>query len=127
MTTEIQAGQVIWLTGLSGAGKTTLAERLCQYLRQKSAAAVADRSDKNQLAGKIVCIPNADPGYDWLFAYPIAGLITAWGGANSHMAIRAGELGLPAIIGAGERSFRQWSAASCLHIDCAGRRVEIIG
>lgn len=40
MTTEIQAGQVIWLTGLSGAGKTTLAERLCQYLRQKSAAVV---------------------------------------------------------------------------------------
>lgn len=98
------------------------------FITQKqTTAAVADCSDKNQLAGKIVCIPNADPGYDWLFAYPIAGLITAWGGANSHMAIRAGELGLPAIIGAGERSFRQWSAASCLHIDCAGRRVEIIG
>jgi len=59
-------------------------------------------------------------------AYPIAGLITAWGGANSHMAIRAGELGLPAIIGAGERCFRLWSAARCLHIDCAGHRVEII-
>ncbi len=40
MTTEIEPGQVIWLTGLSGAGKTTLAERLCQHLRQKSAAVV---------------------------------------------------------------------------------------
>ncbi len=98
------------------------------FITQKqTTAAVADCNDKSQLVGKIVCIPNADPGYDWLFAYPIAGLITAWGGANSHMAIRAGELGLPAIIGAGERSFRQWSTASRLHIDCAGRRVEIIG
>ncbi|MBU2097520.1 MAG: phosphoenolpyruvate synthase [Gammaproteobacteria bacterium] len=97
------------------------------FITQKqTTAAVVDCHDKSLLAGKIVCIPNADPGYDWLFAYPIAGLITAWGGANSHMAIRAGELGLPAIIGAGERSFRQWSAASRLHIDCAGRRVEII-
>jgi hypothetical protein len=97
------------------------------FITQKqTTAAVVDCHDKSLLAGKIVCIPNADPGYDWLFAYPIAGLITAWGGANSHMAIRAGELGLPAIIGAGERSFRQWSTASRLHIDCAGRRVEII-
>ena len=27
------------------------------------------------------------------FCISVAGLITAWGGANSHMAIRAGELG----------------------------------
>jgi hypothetical protein len=76
--------------------------------------------------GVIVCIENADPGYDWLFSYRIAGLITAWGGVNSHMAIRAGELGIPAVIGAGEALFRHWSVASRLHIDCAGRRVEII-
>ena len=36
----INKGQVIWLTGLSGAGKTTLAERVCTYLRQKSDAVV---------------------------------------------------------------------------------------
>lgn len=78
------------------------------------------------LTGAIVCIPNADPGFDWLFAYPIAGLITAWGGANSHMAIRAGELGLPAVIGAGEVLYRRWSGAKRLHLDCASRRVEIL-
>jgi len=76
--------------------------------------------------GALVCIPNADPGFDWLFAHPIAGLITAWGGPNSHMAIRAGELGLPAVIGAGEVLYRQWSKAQYLHVDCAGRRVKII-
>jgi phosphohistidine swiveling domain-containing protein len=81
---------------------------------------------RDRLAGAIICIPNADPGFDWLFAYPLAGLITAWGGANSHMAIRAGELGLPAVIGAGERQYRRWSDAKRLRLDCAGRRVEIL-
>ena len=74
----------------------------------------------------MVCIPNADPGFDWLFSYPITGLITAWGGLNSHMAIRAGELGLPSVIGAGEALYQHWSKASRLHVDCAGRRVEIL-
>lgn len=89
-------------------------------------APVVSCSERESLAGAIVCIPNADPGFDWLFAYPIAGLITAWGGANSHMAIRAGELGLPAVIGAGEVLYRRWSGAQRLHLDCAGRRVEVL-
>jgi hypothetical protein len=84
----------------------------------------ANRGEK--LAGAIVCIPNADPGFDWLFAYPIAGLVTAWGGANSHMAIRAGELGLPAAVGVGEINYREWSLARRLRLDCAGRRVEVL-
>lgn len=97
------------------------------FITQKQVtAAVTDCEDRNLLAGAIVCIPNADPGFDWLFAYPIAGLITAWGGANSHMAIRAGELGLPAVIGAGQIKYGYWSQASRLRVDCAGRRVEIL-
>lgn len=90
-------------------------------------ASVVTCEMQEKLAGSIVCIPSADPGFDWLFAHPIAGLITAWGGANSHMAIRAGELGLPAVIGAGEVLYRRWSSASRLHLDCAGRRVEVLG
>ena len=97
------------------------------FITQKQVtAAVSDCTDREALAGRIVCIPNADPGFDWLFAYPIAGLATAWGGANSHMAIRAGELGLPAVIGAGEVNFRRWSNAKRLHLDCANRRVEVL-
>lgn len=97
------------------------------YITQKQVTApVMDCSRREALAGAIVCIPNADPGFDWLFSYPIAGLITAWGGANSHMAIRAGELGLPAVIGAGEVLYRRWAQAGRLHIDCAGRRVEVL-
>jgi phosphoenolpyruvate synthase/pyruvate phosphate dikinase len=78
------------------------------------------------LSEKIVCIPNADPGFDWLFSHNIAGLVTAWGGANSHMAIRAGELGLPAVIGCGELLFNVWSKAEKLQIDCANNRVDVI-
>jgi hypothetical protein len=98
------------------------------FISQKEVTApVTCCDDRERLAGAIVCIPNADPGFDWLFAYPIAGLITAWGGANSHMAIRAGELRLPAVIGAGEMLYRRWSSAKRLHLDCAGRRVEVLG
>lgn len=97
------------------------------FITQKQATApVTGCEERERLAGAIVCIPNADPGFDWLFAYPIAGLITAWGGANSHMAIRAGELGLPAVIGAGEVLYRRWSNSQRLHLDCAGRRVEVL-
>ncbi|MCL6557024.1 MAG: hypothetical protein K6T56_11770 [Burkholderiales bacterium] len=97
------------------------------FITQKQVTAPVVRCDaRERLAGAIVCIPSADPGFDWLFAYPIAGLITAWGGANSHMAIRAGELGLPAVIGAGEALYRRWSQAKRLHLDCAGRRVEVL-
>lgn len=97
------------------------------FITQKQVTArVTSSTERHALSGAIVCIPNADPGFDWLFAYPIAGLITAWGGANSHMAIRAGELGLPAVIGAGEVLYRRWSNSQRLHLDCAGRRVEVL-
>jgi len=97
------------------------------FITQKQVTAPVVGCDaREQLAGAIVCISNADPGFDWLFAYPIAGLITAWGGANSHMAIRAGELGLPAVVGAGEVLYRRWSEAQRLFLDCAGQRVEVL-
>jgi hypothetical protein len=35
-------------------------------------------------------------------------------------------LGLPAVIGAGEALYRRWSQAKRLHLDCAGRRVELL-
>ena len=97
------------------------------FITQKQVTAPVVGCDaRERLARAVVCIPNADPGFDWLFAYPIAGLITAWGGSNSHMAIRAGELGLPAVIGAGEVLYRRWATAQRLHLDCAGRRVEVL-
>lgn len=89
-------------------------------------AAIVQNQSNGELRDSIVCIPNADPGYDWLFARPIAGLVTAWGGANSHMAIRAGELGLPAVIGTGERLYRQCSQAGRLRLDCSAGSIECL-
>lgn len=102
-------------------------EMTANFITQKQATGlVVDYQKREKLEGAIVCIASADPGYDWLFSYPIAGLITAWGGVNSHMAIRAGEQGLPAVIGVGEALFRRWSGAQRLHLDCATRKVEVL-
>ena len=82
--------------------------------------------DRGRLRGAVVLIPSADPGYDWLFSHGIASFITMYGGANSHMAIRAAELGIPAVIGAGEVLYGKWAAAARLEVDCAVRQVRII-
>jgi choline kinase len=75
------------------------------------------------LEGRIVMVPQADPGYDWIFGYPIAGLITLYGGGNSHMAIRSAEFELPAAIGVGEEIYATLLGASLVTIDCPGRKV----
>jgi len=84
------------------------------------------RLGSDRLAGKAVFIRSADPGYDWIFSKGIAGLVTQFGGANSHMAIRAAEAGIPAVIGCGQRNFDTWSSAERLEIDCATRMVRVI-
>jgi len=71
------------------------------------------------LTGKIVLIENADPGFDWIFAQQIGGLITKYGGANSHMAIRCAEFGIPAAIGCGEQRFEVFMNANQILLDCA--------
>ncbi len=78
------------------------------------------------IRGKILLIPSADPGFDWIFAQGIVGFITKFGGVNSHMAIRAAELNVPAVIGAGEAYFQEWSRAKVLEIDCANKQVRIL-
>ncbi|WP_028448895.1 PEP/pyruvate-binding domain-containing protein [Chitinibacter tainanensis] len=97
------------------------------FITQRQVTApVVSYKDREHLAGAIVSIPSADPGFDWLFSHDIAGFITAYGGVNSHMAIRANELGLPAVIGSGEVLYGKWSTARRLNIDCANRRVEVL-
>lgn len=75
----------------------------------------------SDLYGKIVAIANADPGYDFLFSIGIKGLITAYGGPNSHMAIRAAEFGLPAIIGVGNSVFSTLRSGIFIELDCQKR------
>lgn len=85
---------------------------------------VADISNES-LEEKIVFIENADPGYDWIFSKKIAAFITKYGGSNSHMAIRALEHHIPAVIGAGTQ-FEVWSKAKQLNIDCDNNTVRVI-
>jgi phosphoenolpyruvate synthase/pyruvate phosphate dikinase len=94
--------------------------------RERVTALVVSIDCVDRLEGSIVCIPNADPGFDWLFSHSIAGLITAWGGTNSHMAIRASEQRLPAVIGVGELLYQNWARAKLLRIDCGAQRVEVL-
>jgi glutamine kinase len=99
------------------------------YITQKSiTAAIASITDPPEsFAGKVLFIPSADPGFDWIFTRGISGFVTQFGGVNSHMAIRAGELGIPAVIGAGQALFQRWSSAKRIHLDCGGRQVQCAG
>ncbi len=72
-----------------------------------------------KLDNKIVFIENADPGYDWIFSYKVKGLVTKYGGINSHMSIRCAELSLPAVIGCGEQIYSELIKKKNIHIDCS--------
>ena len=98
------------------------------FITRKSVTApVASVSDPPEsFAGRILFVPSADPGFDWIFTRDISGFVTQFGGANSHMAIRAGELGIPAVIGAGETLFRRWQTARKLCLDCTNQKVLVI-
>ncbi len=81
--------------------------------------------DEN-LSGKILMIPGADPGYDWIFSKGVSGFITMYGGANSHMAIRAGELSIPAVIGIGEKNYEKYCNGMYIEINAALKQITIL-
>lgn len=126
-----QATRSLWLPSLIRAseelGAFNLPEAAPNFVTQGRVVGPVVRAEEgSRLGGGIVFLERADPGYDWIFSHGIAGLVTAYGGVNSHMAIRAGELGVPAVLGAGARLFEYWASARGIMLDCAGRRVEVI-
>ncbi len=108
---RLPLGRPNFITGLSVAGSPL----------------VLSGDTSADIGGKIVLIESADPGFDWIFAHSIAGLITKYGGANSHMAIRSAEFGLPAAIGCGTRLFDLLAHATAIELDCAARIVRPVG
>lgn len=98
------------------------------FITRKSVTAdVTDEAGAADATGRIAFIRSADPGYDYLFSKDIGGLVTQFGGANSHMAIRCAELGIPAVIGAGEQNFNEWRSWGRITIDCMKKVVLRIG
>ena len=81
---------------------------------------------KVYLQNKIVLIENADPGYDWIFTKKIKGFATQYGGANSHMAIRAAELNIPAVIGCGQKKFDELKHSLEIEMDCLNKKIIIL-
>ena len=79
-----------------------------------------------KIKDKIVLIDNADPGYDFIFSHNIRGLVTKYGGANSHMAIRCLELSIPAVIGVGNSDFEKIKNSNFLELDCEQKNFKII-
>ncbi|MBR1598181.1 MAG: phosphoenolpyruvate synthase [Lachnospiraceae bacterium] len=98
------------------------------FVTQKHVTAdcVEINSPNAELEHKIVFVRAADPGYDYVFSKNIAALITQYGGANSHMAIRCAELGIPAVIGVGESKYNEWVKANRIDLDCMKRQVVCI-
>jgi hypothetical protein len=78
----------------------------------------------SDLHGRLACIESADPGFDWIFTRGIGGLITRFGGANSHMTIRCAELGIPAAIGVGETLFDRLASAGRVELRCDEKLVR---
>ena len=81
---------------------------------------------RSDVAGKIVLVEAADPGYDWIFSQEIKGLITLYGGIASHMAIRAAEYGVPAVIGCGSDIFIALQTSKFISIDCRKRSIDFL-
>jgi phosphohistidine swiveling domain-containing protein len=128
---DYEAGDAITLppllTGPQDVWSFTLTRVQPSFVtRSRVLGKVADIDAGARPDGAIALVSSADPGYDWLFARGIVGLVTAFGGVNSHMAIRALELGIPAVIGAGEDQFRKWCRATALELDAANGHVAVL-
>ena len=83
-------------------------------------------NNRNNLDNKIIVIPAADPGWDWIFNYKIKSLITEFGGPNSHMAIRCAEHNIPAILGIGEKNFSAILNSNNLVVDFSNENFTIL-
>lgn len=78
------------------------------------------------LNNKVVFIKNADPGFDFIFNYKINGLVTAYGGSNSHMSIRCLEMKIPAVIGIGMLKYNALKKEKRIYINCKDKILKSI-
>jgi phosphohistidine swiveling domain-containing protein len=82
-----------------------------------------EMSESADIEDKIVLIEKVDPGFDWIFTKNIKGLITKYGGAASHMAIRCAEFNIAAAIGCGEQIYAKIRRWEKLKLDCKAKKI----
>lgn len=117
------------LTGAEDVDVVCIQEARPNFITEKAVTGhivVPEQIGGGELTGKIVLLEKADPGYDWIFSQNIAGLITCYGGAASHMAIRCAEFGIPAAIGCGKKIFAHVSGLENVLLDARhGKIAEV--
>jgi phosphohistidine swiveling domain-containing protein len=124
--------KAIWLPPIICSPEDVIAFEIPKLLpnfvtnKSISAEVLNLKSPSENLEGKIILIESADPGFDWIFTRKISGIITCYGGANSHMAVRAKEIDIPAAIGVGEEMFGIYGKSAFIQLDCTKKLIEVI-
>lgn len=118
------------IPGLTNLEVITFSEAMPSYITNsivKARVCVLERLGvKADVRDAIVLLPNADPGYDFLFHSGAVGIITKVGGPASHMCIRSIELQMPACIGCGERVYQKLAAVHSAVLDCGTRQIIVL-
>ena len=118
------------IPGLTNLGVVTFSEAMPSYITNSTVKAricVLERLGvKADVRGVLVLLPNADPGYDFLFHSGAVGIITKVGGPASHMCIRSIELQMPACIGCGESVYQKLAAAHSAVLDCGTKQIIVL-
>jgi phosphohistidine swiveling domain-containing protein len=121
--------EAIWLPPLIQRGADVFAfeipETIPNFITRKQVIGqCCEIGEGQEVNGKILLIENADPGFDWIFTKNIIGFVTCYGGSNSHMAVRARELNIPAVLGVGREMYNRLRSSENVYIDCTNKRIE---
>ena len=76
------------------------------------------------MSGKIICIKMPILVLILYLQKNIKGLITEYGGPNSHMCIRCSELAIPAAIGVGSRIYEKIKNSQKTLLDCFNQKIS---
>lgn len=68
-------------------------------------------------SARALLLERCEPGFDWVYGRRPAVIVTAYGGPNAHVALRAHELGCPALLGVGTEVLQQMASWPAIEID----------